>query len=85
MRAATIVDTVTWKSSLFNSLIHTTISIGGRYIIILAVPSLILLATPVLVVAFLGIEVAELLTTLGERGEKVKAKANEEENGLFVR
>ena len=53
--------------------------------LILAVPSLILLAAPVLVVAFLGIEVAELLTSLGERGEKVKAKANEEENGLFVR
>ena len=53
--------------------------------LILTVPTLILLAAPVLVVAFLGIEVAELLTGLGERREKAEVKADEEENGLFVR
>ena len=53
--------------------------------LILAVPSLILLTIPVLVVAFLGTEVAELLVALEERRAKIKAKPNEEENGLFVR
>ena len=53
--------------------------------LILTVPSLILLATPVLVVAFLGVEAAGLLTALGERREKAKARANEKENSLFVR
>jgi len=56
----------------------------------LTFPSIILLAMPVLLFAFIAMESVELISTLTEKMRKsrvkVKAKAEtEEENGLFIR
>ena len=56
----------------------------------LTFPSIILLAMPVLLFAFIAMESVELVSTLTEKMRKsrvkVKAKAEtEEENGLFIR
>ena len=52
--------------------------------LILTLPTIILLAVPVLLAAFLAIEVAELLAKAESKRKPVKVKAKEE-NGLFIR
>ncbi len=55
--------------------------------LILTLPTLILLAIPVLLLVFIGMEAAEMLSKIeGRKKEKVKVKAAvEEQNGLFIR
>ena len=52
--------------------------------LILTLPTIILLAIPMLLLAFIGIEVAELLSKI-ERKKKQKVKTKNGENGLFIR
>jgi hypothetical protein len=52
--------------------------------LILTLPTIILLAVPVVLVAFLAVEAAELLTRVESKRKPVKVKAKEE-NGLFIR
>ena len=52
--------------------------------LILTLPTLILLAFPMLLLAFIGIEAAELLSKI-ECKKKQKVKTKNGENGLFIR
>ena len=56
----------------------------------LTFPSIILLALPVLLLAFIAMESVELVSTLTEKMRKSRVKAKtkaetEEQNGLFIR
>ena len=52
--------------------------------LILTLPTIILLAITMLLLAFIGIEVAELLSKI-ECKKKEKVKTKNGENGLFIR
>ena len=52
--------------------------------LILTLPTIMFLAVPVLLVAFLGLEVAELLSKAEPKRKPAKVKT-EEEDGLFIR
>ena len=52
--------------------------------LILTLPTLILLAIPVLLLAFIAIEAVEFLSSIESR-KKQKVKTKNGENGLFIR